>query len=197
MHIVFLPGAGGAAEFWHPLGELLPLEWEKTSLSWPGLGNEAHEPQIDNFDGLLELTVQKIPGQAVIVAQSMGGIVGVRLALKYPEKVSHLVLVATSGGVDVAGLGGAEWRSSYLVSFPNSRTWITTEKPDHSADIPNIACPTLLIWGDDDPISPVAVGKHLSERIKHSRLHIILGGTHNLGRDRALEIAPLVIEHLQ
>lgn len=197
MHLVFLPGAGGAAEFWHPLGALLPPQWEKTYLSWPGLGNEAHEPQIDSFDGLLELTAQKIPGQAVIVAQSMGGIVGVRLALQYPEKVGHLVLVATSGGVDVAGLGGEEWRSSYLASFPNARTWITTEKPDHTADIPHIACPTLLIWGDDDPISPIAVGKHLSELINHSTLKIIAGGTHNLGRERAVDIAPLVIEHLK
>ena len=196
MHLVFLPGAGGAAEFWHPLGGLLPPAWDKTYLSWPGLGDQAHDPQINDFDGLVELTARKIPGAAVIVAQSMGGIVAVRLALKYPEKITRLVLVATSGGVDVKGMGGEDWRSSYFASFPKSQTWIATEKPDHTADMPNIACPTLLIWGDDDPISPVAVGRHLSELIGPSRLCVVAGGNHNLGRERAEEIAPLIIDHL-
>jgi len=196
MHIIFLPGAGGAADFWHPLGALLPSEWQKTYLSWPGLGNQAHEPPLSGFDDLVALAEKEIGGPTVIIAQSMGGIVGVRLTLKHPDKITHLVLVATSGGVDISSLGGEDWRASYLRNYPNSRTWITTEKPDHTADIPNIKCPTLLIWGDSDPISPLAVGKHLSSLIKSSELCAIKGGNHDLGRERASEIAPWVINHV-
>ncbi len=197
MHVVFLPGGGGAPEFWHPLGALLPLEWTKTYLSWPGLGNQPHDPAVTDFDGLVALTAQKLKGPTVIVAQSMGGIVGVRLALRHPEYITHLVLAATSGGVDVSSLGGEDWRESYLRNFPNSQTWITTEKPDHSADIPKIKCPTLLIWGDSDPISPLSVGKRLSALIAHSRLCVVEGGNHDLGRERANDIAPMIIEHLK
>jgi pimeloyl-ACP methyl ester carboxylesterase len=152
---------------------------------------------VNDFDDLVALTAKKVWRSTVIVAQSMGGIVGVRLALKYPEAITHLVLVATSGGVDVSGLGGEDWRHSYLRSFPNSQTWITTEKPDHSAEIPNIVCPTLLIWGDRDPISPLSVGKQLSELIAHSQLRVIEGGNHDLGRERANEITPFIIDHLK
>lgn len=197
MHIIFLPGAGGAAEFWHPLGALLPSGWEKTYLSWPGLGNQPHDPAVNNLDDLVALATGKISKPSVIVAQSMGGIVGVRLALQYPEAITHLVLVATSGGIDVSSLGGEDWRDAYLKNFPDSQTWITTAKPDYSADLPQIACPTLLIWGDRDPISPLPVGKRLAQLIRRAKLRVIEDGNHDLGRERADEIAPLIVEHLK
>jgi pimeloyl-ACP methyl ester carboxylesterase len=196
MHIVFLPGAGGASEFWHPLGALLPSEWEKTYLSWPGLGNQPHDPAVNGFDDLVALAAKKVRGPTVIVAQSMGGIIAVRLALKHPEQMTHLVLVATSGGVDVASLGGEDWRDSYFKNFPDAQTWIASEKPDLSSEIPGIACPLLLIWGDCDPISPLSVAKRLSELVAHARMHVVEGGDHDLGRERASDIAPLVIAHL-
>jgi len=196
MHVVFLPGAGGAAEFWHPLGALLPADWKKTYLSWPGLGNQPHDPAVRGFDDLVQLAAAKIDGPVIVVAQSMGGIVGVRLALSMPGMITHLVLVATSGGIDVSGLGCQDWREAYLTNFPQSQTWIATERPDHAADIPAIACPTLLIWGDSDPISPPAVGERLSHLIKHSALRVIAGGDHDLGRERAHEIAPMIMDFI-
>jgi pimeloyl-ACP methyl ester carboxylesterase len=196
MHIVFLPGAGGAPEFWQPLGALLPSEWKKTYLSWPGAGNQAHDPEVNGFEDWITLAERKIVGPTVVIAQSMGGIAGIRLALMHPELVTHLVLVATSAGIDVAGLGGQDWRSSYRKTFPHAASWITGERPDHSAEISTIAGPTLLIWGDQDPISPLAVGQRLSELIAHSRLQVIEGGNHDLGRERAGEVAALVMAHL-
>lgn len=196
MQIVFLPGAAGAPEFWHPLGALLPASWEKVYLYWPGLGDQPHEAGIDNFDDLVAWTISKFHGPSVIVAQSMGGIVGVRLALAYPERVTHLVLAATSGGMGISALGGVDWRASYLSRFPNSRPWIAEAKPDHSREISNIKCPTLLLWGDSDAISPVSVGKRLSELIGHSTLEVIKGGNHDLGKERAAEVAAFLVDYL-
>ncbi len=196
MHVIFLPGAAGAPEFWHALGALLPADWKKTYLSWPGLGNQVHDPGIAGFDDLVALAEKELQGPAVLIAQSMGGVVGVRLALRHPEKLTHLVLVATSGGVDVAGLGGTDWRPAYQANFPNGARWIATEKPDHTAAMQHIRCPTLLIWGDCDPISPVLVGQHLAALIPQADLHVIEGGTHNLAKERAGEIAPLILKHL-
>lgn len=196
MHIIFLPGAGGAAEFWHPLGVLLPSEWEKTYLAWPGLGNQPHDTTVNGFDDLARLVANHIRGPTVLVAQSMGGIVGVRVALSHSENIVCLVLVATSGGIDVSSLGGEDWREAYLNNFPNSRTWVTTERPDHTSQIQNIACPTLLLWGDRDPISPVSVGKRLEALITYSALRVIKDGSHDLGRERAPEIAPIIVDHV-
>ena len=57
----------------------------------------------------------------------MGGVLAARLAVEKPERVSRLVLTATSGGVDVARLGGAEWRAGYRAARPEVPDWFETD----------------------------------------------------------------------
>src|SRR3979409_534484 len=101
--VIFLPGAVGAAAFWRPVGDLLPAAWKKVYLAWPGLGAESPDRDVRGFDDLGRLVEAELTDESALVAQSMGGIVAVRVALMHPNKVRRLVLVATSGGVDVAG----------------------------------------------------------------------------------------------
>lgn len=159
--VLFLPGALGAAEFWCPLGRLLPAAWEKVYLRWPGLGSEAPDRNVRSVDDLVRLVEQELETPSDLVAQSMAGVVAVRVTLRHPEMIRRLVLVATSGGVDVSGLGGAEWRDNYRRNNPHAEDWITRDRTDHTHEIAHIAAPSLLLWGDSDPISPVAVGVHL------------------------------------
>ena len=49
-----------------------------------------------------------------------------------PERVRRLVLTVTSGGVDMTGLGAADWRSDYRWAFPGAASWIT----DRTASAP-------------------------------------------------------------
>lgn len=194
-HILFLPGAAGAASFWHPLGNLLPRDWRKTYLNWPGLGHEPHLPGLDNFDALLAYAAGHLEQRSVVVAQSMGGVFAMQLALQFPERVSHLVLTATSGGIRIDDFDMADWRRAYRAEYPLAADWITTEKPDCTSEIGSIAQPVLLLWGNADPISPVAVGRHLAGLLPASKLHVVADGDHSFARDRAAEIAPLVAAH--
>ncbi|MBS4047608.1 MAG: alpha/beta fold hydrolase [Alphaproteobacteria bacterium] len=191
-HLLFLPGAGGAAEFWYPLGALLPAQYEKTYLNWPGLGHQAHRPGLDSLDALTAYAAAQLKSDTVIVAQSMGGIFALRLALLYPQTVTKLVLTAASGGIDVMRFGASDWRPAYRAEYPNAADWITAARADHTAEISSIAQPALLLWGDADTISPVAVGKHLASLLPHATLQVIAGGTHGFAQERAAEIAPLV-----
>ena len=101
-------------------------------------------------------------GPVDLVAQSMGGVIAARLAIERPQNVRRLVLTVTSGGVDMAGLGASRLacRLPQVVSRRGRRV-------DHRSRLPSplpvekIAAPTLLLWGDADPISPAAVGRHL------------------------------------
>ena len=108
----------------------------------------------------------------------MGGVVGVGLALRYPMKVRRLVLVATSGGIDVGALGASDWREEYRAGFPVAASWVTEATVDYTVQLKGVGVPTLLLWGDQDPISPVAVGLRLSELLSASVLRVIAGGTH-------------------
>jgi pimeloyl-ACP methyl ester carboxylesterase len=110
--------------------------------------------------------------------------------------VRRLVLTVTSGGVDMTGLGASDWRASYRKSFPLAASWIYEPRAAGPLPVEKIAAPTLLLWGDADPISPVAVGRHLEARILDARLHIVAGGDHDLAQTHAAEVAPLIARHL-
>jgi pimeloyl-ACP methyl ester carboxylesterase len=194
--ILFLPGAGASPDFWKPVGALLPADWPKEYFGWPGLGDQPHDPAIKGTDDLVRMVAARMDGPVDLVAQSMGGVIAARLALEQPDKVRRLVLTVTSGGVDMAGLGASDWRESYRKSFPRAATWITDGRSAPSLPVEKIAAPTLLLWGDADPISPVAVGRHLQSRLPDAHLHIVAGGDHDLARTHAAEVAPRIARHL-
>jgi pimeloyl-ACP methyl ester carboxylesterase len=194
--VIFLPGASGDGGFWRPLGALLPADWPKAFLDWPGLGAIAPSPAVNGFEDLVGLVLQRLDGAVDLVAQSMGGVVALRAALAQPARVRRIVLVATSGGVDTRRFGAADWRPEYAREFPDARPWIVETRPDLTRDLPSIEAPVLLIWGDADPISPVGVGAYLAGALPRARLVIVPGGDHALGRDRAAAIAPEVARHL-
>ncbi len=194
--VAFLPGAAGAGEFWSPVAARLPDHWQTELLSWPGAGAQPHDPAVASYDDLVTVTAAAIADGSDVVAQSMGGIVAVGLAVRYPDKIRRLVLVATSGGVDVASLGAQDWRDEYAMEFPDAATWVTAQRVDHTGVLATINAPTCLIWGDADPISPLAVGRQLHAALPSSTLHVVPGGTHTLARDEPDTVAGLIVEHL-
>lgn len=194
--VLFLPGAGGDGTFWKGVGGRLPGGWSKTYLSWPGLGNQPGRPDIRGFDDLVRLAEDSLRAPSVLVAQSMGGIVGIKLALRHPGLVCHLVLTATSEGLDVSAFGAQDWRPEFLATYPNTARWILEKTPDLTKSLPALRMPTLLIWGEDDPISPPAVGRYLAERISISRLVVVPGGSHSFAADRPEIVASLIEDHV-
>jgi pimeloyl-ACP methyl ester carboxylesterase len=194
--ILFLPGAGASPDFWKPAGSRLPAQWPKHYFGWPGLGNQPHDPSIASLDDIVRLVAGHMDEPVDLVAQSMGGVVATRLALELPGRVRRLVLTVTSGGVDMAGLGASNWRDDYRRSFPAAAEWITAPQASPNLPIERIEAPTLLIWGDADPISPVAVGRHLEARLPTARLHVLPGGDHDLAQTHAEPVAALIAEHL-
>lgn len=165
-------------------------------LDWPGAGTVPASPAIGGYADLVGLAADVVADGSDVVAQSMGGVVAIGLALARPRKIRRLVLVATSGGLDVPGLGGGDWRAEYRTEFPEAAAWVTGEGPDHSAQLASIAIPVSLIWGDADPISPVAVGEALQQRLPRSELHVIAAGTHALAREQPGQVAALIRRHL-
>jgi pimeloyl-ACP methyl ester carboxylesterase len=110
--------------------------------------------------------------------------------------VRHLVLSVTSGGIDVARLGAQDWRPAFRESNPGLPDWFLDEREDLTERIQTIAIPVLLLWGDADPISPIAVGRRLAELFPNAELVVIAGGTHDLVQERAKDVAPHIDRHL-
>ncbi|AOK39034.1 alpha/beta fold hydrolase [Burkholderia cenocepacia] len=194
--LLFLPGASGSTAFWQPLAGRLTHPAERRIVAYPGFGDTLRDPAVDDFDGLVRHVLASVDRPTAVIAQSMGGVIAMRAALDKPDLVTHLVLTVTSGGLDMAGLGAQDWRAGFAEANPRLPDWFMTLRADLSQDIGRIAQPTLLLWGDDDPISPVAAGRRLLERLPDARLHVVPGGRHDLAAVHAQALAPLVDQHL-
>ncbi len=194
--LLFLPGASGNTAFWQPLANQLTTDADKAILGYPGFGQEPAVPGIDTFDDLVQRAVDRIDQPTALIAQSMGGVIAIRAALEKPDLVTHLVLAVTSGGLDTRALGARDWRDGFVDANPSFPEWFVSFKADLTHELGKIAQPVLLLWGDADPFSPVAVGQRLLERLPDARLHVVAGGTHDLARDHAQRLAPLVDDHL-
>jgi pimeloyl-ACP methyl ester carboxylesterase len=190
---LFLPGAGGSASFWKPLAAHAQLDG--IFFTWPGLGVEPAQPNVGSISDLIDLVAHEITEPVNIVAQSMGGYVAIKLALAYPDHVKSLVLAVTSGGVPVIDLGGSDWRANYSIAFPQAARWIADPVDDLTGQIPSIEIPTLLLWGDADPISPVAVGERLMELFPNARLCVFQGADHDLAQTHLDAVAAEVGHH--
>jgi pimeloyl-ACP methyl ester carboxylesterase len=51
-------------------------------------------------------------------------------------------------------------------------------RPDSTTELARIACPTLVVVGERDTLTPPEVGREMHERIADSRLQVISGAGH-------------------
>lgn len=197
--VLLLPGASGAGAFWQPVAARLPADWATTCLDWPGLGNIPAHADVHGIDDLVELVVRHADDGAVdLVAQSMGGLVAIKTALRRPDLVRRLVLSGTSGGIDLRPFDVEDWRPEYRAEYPHAAAWITEHVSEDLSDrLAEIRARTLLLWGSNDTISPPAVGAYLAARLPNATLQVVDGGDHMFARDMADQVAPLIVRHFR
>jgi pimeloyl-ACP methyl ester carboxylesterase len=197
--VLFLPGASGDGRFWRPVADRLPAAWDKTFFDWPGLGRIPARPDVASLADLARLVLERADqgGEPVdLVAQSMGGVVAAMVALARPNRIRRIVLTATSAGIDIAPFAQEDWRPEYAAEYPGVASWIMTERPDLSARLPAVTAPTLLVWSDADPISPLGVGQRLAALLPRSELVVVPRVDHMFARDRPDLVAPPILRHL-
>ncbi len=195
--MVYLPGAGGTSAFWRPVADKLRDLGRAVCLGWPGFGDEPADSTIRSLPDLADWTVARMPpGQCDLVAQSMGGVVAALIALDHAQRVRRLVLCATSGGVDVSALGARDWRPEYRAEFPQVPDWFVVDRTDLTARLSAIVAPTLVVYGDQDPLCPKGVAQFLAGRIPDAALACVAGGDHLAASHRASEVAALIRMHL-
>ena len=95
--LVLLHGWGLNSGVWEPVSHKLQTFCRVTMIDLPGFGRNAENMPDDYLlDEVVDLVNEAIPDDAVLLGWSLGGLVAQRLALRYPQKVSKLVLVASS-----------------------------------------------------------------------------------------------------
>lgn len=196
-NIAYLPGASGSRAFWRPVADRLADVGPANLLGWPGFGDEPADATVGSVADLVRWTLDRLPPRPVdVVAQSMGGVVATLLTLAHPERVRRLVLCATSGGIDVVALGAADWRPEYSAEFPHVPNWFVVDRTDLSARLPAITAPTLVLYGDRDPLCNQRIASFLAGRIPRATLACIPDGGHMMARELPDQIAEPIRKHL-
>ena len=197
MNLIFLAGASGNTQFWNPLIEQLPNNYTKQVIAYPGFHGAAAHPDIHSFDDLSNYVVAQIQQPSILIAQSMGGIFAIAATLQKTDLIKGLILIATSGGINLERFKVQDWRQLYRQEYLESPDWFVTTKVDYEEFLSTIEIETLLIWGDQDPVSPIEVGQYLNQILKKSKLYIVEGGDHGLAKQDADEVAIQINAYLK
>jgi pimeloyl-ACP methyl ester carboxylesterase len=190
--LLFLPGASGNLDVWKAVAASLRHRAPRQFLGWPGFGDTPADPDVQGFDDLVARVDRAVAGPTALFAQSMGGTIALRAALQRPAQITHLILSATSGGIDLASLGVRDWRPDFRRDYPHLPTWFEDVRVDLTRDLPKVTMKTLLLWGTKDQISPVVVGERLATLLPNATLYVVDGGEHDLVASHANEVAPVI-----
>ena len=199
--LIFLPGVGGNPAFWQPASDAITLPADRVLLGWPWFGANAAGGMPPNAaqgtDDLVHAVTPHMDAPCALIAQSLGGVVAMLAALERPENLTHLVLVATSGGVPIDDLHPHDWRPDFVRANPAFPPSMAAQRWDLSARLATVRVPVLLLWGDADPISPGAVGQRLHGLLPNAALQVLQGGAHDLAQTHAAAVAGHISRHLQ
>lgn len=100
--LVFIHGLGASKDQWGPAVMSMARDYECVLVDLPGHGESVYE-SVSGFGPLAlmaaleELLETVVKGPFVMIGSSLGGCVAGLYAAKYPERVSHLVLLAPAG----------------------------------------------------------------------------------------------------
>ena len=123
---------------------------------------------------------------AIVVGVSMGGRIGLALALDHPERVAALILVSTSASIradpgltraDILSLFAGLYRGSYpQPRYARSRQRQASRDHDSTDRLQEIRVPTTIMHGRKDKIVPLREAELLRRGISNSQLITFRGG---------------------
>jgi len=210
--IIFVHGAGGSAATWFMQLRGLSNDFHVIALELNGHGespDSSNENTIESYLSDIDEIVTQYE-KPVLAGHSMGGALSQLYALRYPEKISGIILIGTGAKLRVAPLifdmlennfeGYVEAAGSYMFCEVTSTELIEASKIEIRKCKPSIinrdfaACnnfdimemisdillPTLILVGEQDLMTPVKYSNYLHEKLTNSALHVIKNAGHSV-----------------
>jgi pimeloyl-ACP methyl ester carboxylesterase len=189
--LLLIHGITSSADAWRDVAEALARDHTVVAPDLLGHGGSA-KPRGDYSlgayaSGLRDLMAALGHERATVVGHSMGGGVAMQLAYQFPERVERLALVSSGGlgrevgfALRAATLPGAEWVLPWLVRRGPSDVLDPTGQRVSATDRLYLAegMPTLIVWGERDPMIPADHGRAAHAAIPHSRLELFPDAGH-------------------
>jgi pimeloyl-ACP methyl ester carboxylesterase len=170
--VVILHGIAGSSATWD---KIIPrLEAQHTVIAPDLLGHgESAKPSGDYSLGAYANLIRDLlealgQGPGTIVGHSLGGGVALQFAYQFPERCERLVLVSSGG------LGREVHAILRAAALPGGGQHVSAEDKLYLSE----GMPTMIVWGDRDPLIPVAHALRTQQLIPGSRLEIFPGAGH-------------------
>lgn len=212
---------------WEKFLQLLQKqEISSVFLPIPGLSTELNEVwNLDSYVSWLKNELPKNE-QIILLGHSFGGQIACQFAAQYPHLVSKLILIDSAGIIDkstvkivkrlvfktVARLGKPIFNHDFfrnvLYKLAREKDYLKANKTLRQTManvistevlefLDQIECPTLIIWGQNDTITPVRFAKVFKERITKSEMKIVAGARHSPQFTHPDETAEIIGEFLK
>jgi pimeloyl-ACP methyl ester carboxylesterase len=201
--VVFLHGLVGLNEHWEDVVRRIRHAAHCTTLELPLLELRGDDCSLWSVvDMTTQFLDEHMDGPAVLVGNSFGGHVALRIAHARPDLVRALILAGSSGLIERTMVKGAPVRPSrewleekigelfYDKSAMNpgdvdrahkllnerggARAMVklskTARRDNMTDDLGDIHCPTLLIWGRQDIVTPPSAGQGFTELMPDAKI---------------------------
>ncbi len=200
--VVLVHGLSGSTRWWSRNVPALGEHYRVHLVNLPGFG-AIRRPRrrfvLAEAASWLLAWIEAVGLESVhLVGHSMGGYLSLKLAAGRPEAVRRLVLVDPAGvpsgrtmlGSVVPLLLAARYATPTFLPvlardalYAGPATLLRAARDllaqDVRGDLRHVRAPTLLIWGQKDPLIPPSTGALMRQEIPDSRLLVIEGAGHN------------------
>jgi len=180
---------GGGPQSMREIVEGLSVDHEVLLPTHPGWAGQPRDPAIRSVPDLaqrcLRLLLDSDLSDVTVVASSFGGWVAAELALLAPRGVIGRMVLLNPVGPAPTQLEMAQQRPSLTPEVVNpsldlvrSYTGPAMCSPDLSERLSAIEPPTLVVWGADDPVLPLAYGQRMAADLGDATCVAVPGAGH-------------------
>ncbi|WP_088188235.1 alpha/beta hydrolase [Desulfosporosinus sp. FKA] len=226
--LVVIHGAGGSSQSWSKQISGLQEQGNLIALDLPGHGKSggsllADIPSMADFlnDFVQTLGIEKF----FLAGHSMGGAIAQEFTLRYPRKVTGLILLGTGarlrvgqGILDAAALGMFPFKNvdhlygsatsdeekakemKELQKIPANVFWADFQACNtfnRIDDAEKIQVSTLIVVGEEDVMTPVKYSRFLADKLPNTNLRIIKGAGHMCMQEKAAEVNEIIWNFLE
>lgn len=196
--VVLLHGLSGSWRWWREVAPRLAVSHRVICLDLPGFGSirSRRSALSDASEWLERFLAAAVGEEAHVVGHSMGASICARLTARRPDVVRTLALVAPSGIpsgslvghaiplLKAAALGGPRFWA--LLGADAARAGPMTllagalhlAGEDIRADLRALEAPTLLVWGQRDPLVPTSLTETWRRELRRVELVVLPGAAH-------------------
>lgn len=220
--VVLVHGLSGSAKWWTRVMDALAEKYLVAAVDLVGFGRNRRFaglplllPSFGETTALLARYLETFGEPVHLAGHSMGGQIAIRLAAERPDLVRSLVLVSAAGmpfrfdlrphvrATTRPPYGGAQIARVLVPDFfragPASVAVAGARvmRGDLRELMHAIRVPTLLVWGENDPLVPLEYGEAMHEEIAGSQLVVIPNAAHVVMWEQPREFTDAVLGFLE